>query len=250
MAAPVLRPLSVGEVLDVSFGLYRAAFVPLLVVALVCRAIPTIIQIYLNASGGFTEHWMLALANMVASAVLATLGVAASTFIVSGAYLGQDVTAESALRQAVAYIWPLFVLALMTGLVVIVGFLLLIVPGFIALAGLALATVALVLEHPLRATDAMSRSWELSKGYRGKILVTMLVSYLLLLIPTMIVGVLAAVLTLFGGSSQIVTGVIAGVLTVFVYPFLYVVLTVLYYDLRVRKEGFDLELLATATQPT
>ena len=34
-----------------------------------------------------------------------------------------------------------------------------------------------------------------------------------------------------------------------IYPFFYVVLTVLYYDLRVRKEGFDLELLASSLRP-
>ena len=38
-------------------------------------------------------------------------------------------------------------------------------------------------------------------------------------------------------------------LQVLAYPFLYVVTTVLYYDLRVRKEGFDLELLASTLQP-
>ena len=43
--------------------------------------------------------------------------------------------------------------------------------------------------------------------------------------------------------------VLESVLQIFIYPFVYVVMTVLYYDLRVRKEGFDLELLASALQP-
>ena len=43
--------------------------------------------------------------------------------------------------------------------------------------------------------------------------------------------------------------VITSLLSILIYPFFYVVLTVLYYDLRVRKEGFDLELLASALQP-
>jgi hypothetical protein len=40
--------------------------------------------------------------------------------------------------------------------------------------------------------------------------------------------------------------VLQSLLSILVYPFLYVVLTVLYYDIRVRKEGFDLELLASS----
>ena len=41
---------------------------------------------------------------------------------------------------------------------------------------------------------------------------------------------------------------IGGLVQIFIYPLFYCVLTVTYYDLRVRKEGFDLELLASALQ--
>ena len=41
---------------------------------------------------------------------------------------------------------------------------------------------------------------------------------------------------------------IGGVVQMFIYPLFYCVLTVTYYDLRVRKEGFDLELLASSLQ--
>ena len=39
------------------------------------------------------------------------------------------------------------------------------------------------------------------------------------------------------------------VLQMLVYPFFYSLTTVIYYDLRVRKEGFDLEMLASSLQP-
>ena len=41
---------------------------------------------------------------------------------------------------------------------------------------------------------------------------------------------------------------IGGLVQMFIYPLFYCVLTVTYYDLRVRKEGFDLELLASTLQ--
>lgn len=249
MAAPVLRPLSTGEVLDVSFGLYRSMFAPLVIVTLVSRLIPTVLGIYLNATGGALEHLGLFAIQGILSLVLGSLGIAATTFMVAGAYLGNQVTAEAALRSAWRLIGRLILLSFMTSLVIGVGFLLLIVPGFIFLGGLVLSTVALVLEQPMTATGAMSRSWELSRGFRGKALVTLLVTSLLLLIPTMVAGILAAVVGLLGVSSQLVILVLAGVLQIFVYPFMYVTLTVLYYDLRVRKEGFDLELLAAVPQP-
>jgi hypothetical protein len=49
-------------------------------------------------------------------------------------------------------------------------------------------------------------------------------------------------------TATIVALAIGGVVQLFIYPLFYCVLTVTYYDLRVRKEGFDLELLASSLQ--
>ena len=104
-----------------------------------------------------------------------------------------------------------------------------------------------VLESPPTAVAAMGRSWELSKGYRGKVLLTTLCAFLLLLVPSFAVeaiwGLLGGVAGDSGGVAQLVA---SSLLSMLIYPFFYVVLTVLYYDLRVRKEGFDLEVLASS----
>jgi len=52
-----------------------------------------------------------------------------------------------------------------------------------------------------------------------------------------------------GASIGMVTAIaVGGIVQMFIYPLFYCVLTVTYYDLRVRKEGFDLELLASTLQ--
>ncbi len=248
MAAPVLRPLSTGEVLDVSFGLYRALFLPLLTVALACRAIPAIIGIYLQAAGGFSAHWVLGITQLFVGIFLSAIGVAATTYIVSGAYLGTDVAASDALRQALGLLGRLLMLTTMTSLIIGFGMLLLVVPGLILFAGLALSTAVLVLESPISPNDAMSRSWQLTRGSRWKVLLAIMVAALLLVVPMMAVGVLGAFGSLVGLWPALMPLVLSASSSFFVYPFIYVVITVLYYDMRVRKEGFDLELLATATQ--
>ena len=48
--------------------------------------------------------------------------------------------------------------------------------------------------------------------------------------------------------ATVVALAIGGMVQLFIYPLFYCVLTVTYYDLRVRKEGFDLELLASSLQ--
>ena len=44
--------------------------------------------------------------------------------------------------------------------------------------------------------------------------------------------------------SVLIEYVLLGIVNVFVYPFLFAVVAVCYYDVRIRREGFDLQLLA------
>ena len=250
MAPPPLRPLSLGEVLDVSFGLYRVRFVPLLLIAVVCRLLPILLAVYFEVAEPTPLRLWLRLLTSLFSLVLIAIAVAASTFVVSDAYLGRETTAGQALLRAMPFIWVLVGISILTSLVVFLGALLLIVPGLIFLAGFLLSPVVAVIEGSTRSRDAMSRSWELSKGDKGKILLTMLVAMLLLLVPSIALGGLGGMLGGCPGRPlALFLIVIPLILQVFVYPFVYVVQTVLYYDLRVRKEGFDLEVLATAMTP-
>ncbi|HEX6668828.1 MAG TPA: hypothetical protein VF061_04690, partial [Gemmatimonadales bacterium] len=54
---------------------------------------------------------------------------------------------------------------------------------------------------------------------------------------------------LLGVAPGMLTLAVVGVVQILLYPLFYCVLTVAYYDLRVRKEGFDLEVLASTLQP-
>jgi hypothetical protein len=247
MATPLLRPLTVGEVLDVSFGLYRSLFAPLVVIAAVSQVIPVLLSVYMEAAGGPAEHLGLALGTYCLAIALGAFGVAASTFVVSDTYLGRETSAADALARAGALIGRLAAISILVTLLIGLGFILLVIPGIILLAGLVLSTVVAVIEGPPSATAAMGRSWELSKGYRGKVLLTLIVSSLLFMVPFIAVGGVAALLAIFlGGASTVLIVVLQSILQICVYPFVYVVMTVLYYDIRVRKEGFDLELLASA----
>jgi len=247
--APALRPLSLGEVLDVAFGLYRSLFVQLVVVAVICQAIPMTLGVYLAASRGLFVNIALSLLYIALAAILGSIGVAASTFIVSDAYLGRETSATVALQRATTLLGRLIAISMLTSILVGLGFMLLIVPGVILLSGLLLSTVVAVLESPPSATAAMGRSWELTRGFRSKVFLTMVVAFLLLLVPGIAIGGAGALLGDSGGAASLVILVLESVLQIFIYPFVYVAMTVLYYDLRVRKEGFDLELLASSLQP-
>jgi len=248
MTAPALRPLSLGEVLDVGFGLYRMRFPALLVIAVACRLLPILIGVYLDAGELTPLNFGLRLGASLLALVFSAVAVAASTFVVSEAYLGREISAGAALSGALTFTWRLVGISLLTSLVVGLGLLLFIVPGLILLTGFLLSPVAAVLEGR-RALAAMRRSWELTVGHKSKVFFVLLVSFLLLMLPLLAVGALGGLFGMGeGGASDLAVLVLPLVIQVFVYPFVYVVQTVLYYDLRVRGEGFDLDLLA-ATLP-
>lgn len=250
MTGPVLRPLSMGEILDVSFGMYRGLFTPLLMVTLATQAVPLVLSIYVQSAGGMLTQPLVYFLSVILSVVLSALAQAASTFIVSENYMGRRITAQEAFRRSVPFIGRLIALALLTGFVVGLGFLLLVIPGCILVSGLILASPALVIEGIGNATDAMGRAWALSRGYRFKIFGCLVVTLILVLLPVMALGGFAAITAnpdLVGRSSSpmaIFWLTAASALQVLIYPLVYCVLTVAYYDLRVRKEAFDLEVLA------
>jgi len=250
MTQPVLRPLSLGEMLDVAFGLYRALFVPLLLVTLATNAIPVAFTVYIESSGGAFAHLPLYFGNLVLNVVLGAIASAAATFIISGQYLGEQVDAGAAFRNAAPFVGRLVSLGFLMGLVIGLGTLCFLLPGAILLAGLAVATPALVLEGLPSAFAAMGRSWGLTRGARWKLFWALVTVMILIVLPTIALSGFAAAsgdATLLQPQLSVkalIWMAAASVIQMLIYPLFYCVLTVAYYDLRVRKEAFDLEVLA------
>ncbi len=253
MALPALRPLSMGEILDVSFQLYRRHFAALAMVALVCSGLPVLLSLFIEASGGMLQHVWLTLAYYGIFVVLSAIATAATVFIVSESYLGRPLSAAEALSRAAPLLWRVITCSVLTGLLVMVGFLLFVIPGIVLVCGVILAFPVLVLEPGTTASGALSRSWALTRGSRWRIFGMLVTLFLLLYIPIVALTALAALVLPDAAPGAAMTGgvvglVLAGVLQLFLYPLFYCVLTVSYYDLRVRKEGFDLEVLAQTLQ--
>jgi len=245
-----LRALSLGELLDASFGLYRRLFVPLVFVSVATQTIPLALSIYIEASGGAFEHPMLWSVTTVLALILGQIGIAASTFLVAEAYLGGSLTPQEAFTRATPFLGRLIVAAFLSALLYAVGLLLFVVPGVIMICALIVTTPALVLENQPSATSAMGRSWLLTKGFRGRIFGAILVALLLIAVPAIALGALAG---LMGSPSEetalVVVLLLQSLLQLLAYPFFYALTTLFYYDLRIRKEAYDLEMLASGLNP-
>jgi uncharacterized membrane protein len=252
-----LRPLSLGEILDTSFQVYRRHFVALVPVVLVCYGPSVLVEVYIDAAGGPSQHPLLRLGVALLNLVLTAIATAATVFVVSEGYLGRSVTGQEALARATPFLWRLVLASFAVGLLFGIGLLLLVIPGIIVFCGLAVTWPAIVVESLPSADAGLRRSWELTKGSRGRIFLLGAVMFLLFLVPMVAIGTILGILTgvvsaATSGAGLSVTGAIAaivvGIAQLLLYPFFNCTLTILYYDLRVRREGFDLELLAATLQ--
>ncbi|WP_203708941.1 glycerophosphoryl diester phosphodiesterase membrane domain-containing protein, partial [Cellulomonas marina] len=194
---------------------------------------------------------------------------------VSRSVLGQRIELREALRQPRAWWVLLFTLVQGAALVLVVGGW---VAGVVALAqvseggavalglvgALALLVVsvwvtvrvllvppALVLEGG-RFWPSVARGWRLSRGSFWRLLGTYLLVSLLVGIVAQIVltpaGVLAAVLGagLGSGTYLAITSVFTVVATTLAATYLAAVVALLYVDVRMRREGLDIELARAA----
>lgn len=252
MATTDLRPLSVGEILDVSFQLYRRLFASLVVVQAICTAVPFLLNMYVESAGGAIARPVLYVVALLLSTALTALASVACILVISEHYLGHRLSPGEAVSRAKGYILPVILLSLLVWFAIAVGMLLLIIPGIILMCGLALATQTLVLESGRSPTAAMSRSWELTKGFRLRMLALIITAGCIVVVPVLgfaaIGGIFAGNDLAQPGTTPLIFMLLGGAVQIAIYPLIYCILTVAYYDLRVRKEAFDLQMLEKALQ--
>lgn len=257
--APQLRPLSVGEILDAGFRLLRYRFgtlmlcvlvpvVPLTVVATILQASTDENAFDLNSTE--TNASGAAVVGTVLSAILqgaaVGLGIAACIKVISAAYLGERAGVGDSLRYGLSRILPLIGAYFLIILILIPSFIALIIPGIYLAVKLSLTFPAVVVERVGPGTG-IRRSFNLTRGNWWRIFGVIVVVFLIeAVINFAVISVLVPAVV--SNASEVAVAVLTTVLNIIVfaitYPLWASVLTVLYYDLRVRNEGFDLQLLA------
>lgn len=257
MATYQLRPMSFGEILDGAFVLLRRHFGVLFSVAVICQGIPTAVTVFVIFAGGTAEAPMLSLLGNVLSWIGYLFVTGATVRIVSQAYLGKTPTVGDALGFAAGKAWRIFLASLassiviglsalpgvVAGLALHPGLFVLVAACIVVFCGYTLVIQAAALEPLGASTDALGRSWVLTKGFKAKAFGLWFVLFALLMLLFIGVGVVAGIAAALAPVLMIPAVAGLAVVWLLIYPLMSAVFTLLYYDLRVRKEAFDLEVL-------
>lgn len=309
-----LRPMSVGDILDEAFHLYRNNFfrflgitvlaqVPMALVSLVVNLVMVWLNPYAQANPwevllnpdapyyypSFAPQYPLGLnaddvfaITMLLSLLMFALGIAQSLVVnlimigalnraISRRYHGRETSLVDAYNVGLRRYWRvlvatllqgigLFALGLVLGISLVIpcfgwvlALLLLVLVAFLSTRwGLLIPVAVLERAGPI---EALRRSWRLTSGlvWRtfGVFLLSAILAWVLSTVPLYLVQVV--LLPLYSVSALLVAAiqtVIASIGQILVYPVTIGILTLLYYDLRIRKEGYDVELLVRHVEET
>ncbi len=261
-----LHPMGVGEILDGALTMYRRHFGLFAKVGVVAMWLPTAMFIYVQLAGGTEQHLFLFFVAWVIGQFAGLFLTAAAVRIISDAYLGRTTDLGEALSLGASKIWPLLVVGLGKFIVLLLLSLLLGVGASVTIPALAVAgggaaliffflaflagcwlilfvMCVVVLETLGSSFDAFGRSWDLTRRFKFKIFSIWFVAFLMIYLPIIALGGLGGYFSITFPLVGHVIQVVSATLPIVMYPIFSCILTLIYYDLRVRREAFDLQIL-------
>ena len=281
MADVDLRPLSLGEILDRTFSLYRRNFLVflgisalphLLVLALrlvQAVATPGLLMRQTNAFNALAAFGPLGLVLLVVRLIAYILAQGGTVTAVSEIYMGRPTTIWQAMQRLRGELGNLFGVLVLNGLLVFGGTIVCIATGIVAAAPIMMflgvllfffpgiyfacrlmAVVPAALLENIGPRSSVERSFELTRGRAGRAFVIYILYFILLIAAAALLTWPASAGLVASGSnpaalrlwlSLVQVGDFAA--QVLVEPFLMIAAAIFYYDLRVRKEGFDLQVM-------
>lgn len=241
MSYPI-RAMGFGEILDTAFRVVRDH-------AAVLIGVPTLFYVPLALiQEALTSPSLASAGDTTAAVALVSLGVgalglavvlplvqAAVIRAIGEHYLGRTVGLGEALRGATAIFLPLVGTWLLYTLAILGGLILLVIPGIYLMLAFLLIVPVMVLEGRF-GTGALRRSRELMRG-------SLLRGFGVVFVGGLIASLLSTAAQLLFGFLPWVGSVGSGVAQGAAFAYTSAVTVLLYFDIRCRKEQFDLEHL-------
>ena len=258
MPALDLRPLTLGEILDRTFSLYRRHFLLFFGIS----AIPQVFVLAVNLGAilvGFITPGqtqspaigmfvMVTLVTIVVTLIAYLFSQGGSVFAVSELYLGRATSIAESLRRVWDDIGFLFGVIVLNGLVIGFATLLLVIPGIYLTCRLLVCVPAALIEKR-GPRDSLTRSFDLTRGNAGRAFVILLLSVVLGMAAGMLLTApfsLAVATTRDPVMLRVWTALLqvgSSIGNVLIQPILLIATSIFYFDLRVRKEAFDLQFM-------
>jgi hypothetical protein len=263
-----MRPLNLGETLDASIKIVSARWKTLATVmlvislpleianALIISSTTDVYQVGTLFSSGTTKTTYsdsgAYAAGQVAIIALSFLGYllgnVACYRTIADTYLQRETSARESLSYVASRLAPALWLGILLFIGLVVAFLFLFLPGIWLSVAWSVAFPVMLVEGT-GAFGAIGRSFKLVEGRWwatcGRLAVASILYFVVVLVTGAIFDALASSIVSDTSTGALILDRAGSLLVSLVaIPFLAAVTMLVYFDLRVRKEGFDLALLA------
>jgi hypothetical protein len=259
----ILRPLSIVEMLDRAFRLYRNHFWALISIGAAALVPMTALKVLSQVVWGNTT-----IVNLVQSGFVLYLVQACLTVAISAIHLDRPLSVKESFRDGSSRFGPIWAAQFLQGLalgvplllfacalqagpggsVISIILLLLFIPYAAFLSTRWSVVIPGITQEGLKASDGLRRSWELTEGAFWRVLGVLFATGLLTYLVAGLPGLLLAygLLALFPDQqiAPLTELVLTGLSLILTLPLSTGVTVLLYYDLRVRREGYDMALEA------
>ena len=247
MSDIALRKRSAVEIVDAAFQLYRRHALVFVMVTALAYAPWLVLQLVLGRFTTATPNaeWMGTFTGLLiifGSMITFTLMSGVTTKIGSHAYLHGDTgRVEDAIKEVLPRVPALIGAAIGRSLLIMLGSLLLIIPGIIFFLMYVAVAPLIVLENK-SVGESFVRSAQLTRNQKFHVFVT----YLLvgLIYALLFAGVMVLMVMALSTGPGILPPVVLTIFIIVLYPLFGLVEMLIYYDLRVRNEGYDVEIMA------
>ncbi len=242
-----LKDRTFGELVGQSFSLAVSHFYKLFAMVYLFNLPVWVLKYWITTAGNqaATPEQVVLVATvgsllfLFISLIVTPLASGACTLLVASSFTDDNPTVLDCLRLAFSRFGQLLGAAMMTGLVVGLGAMLFVVPGFVFMTWYFVTTPALMVER-LGVQLAMARSKHLTDGNRWSVLGFFLVTTFIVMV---VYGATKAVVE-DHISNPLLSLVLQSVIGAAIDALGVVAPVVYYFNIRVRKEAFDVEALS------
>lgn len=278
-----LRPMTIGDILDSAIHLYKENLLKFLGIVILPQIPFLLIAAFIMPLAFKFDPRTGATVSQVVAGVIAIsilpFAVAAGTRAISESFLGREITIAQAynymLKRLTPLLWTTFLFtvflvaasfpALVLSVIMILSLInigievTIFIPViiFVVIVGMLIPSVFLVVRYSLitqaviiegeSGTGALKRSQELIKDHFWRAFALIALLYIATLIFDITIGLsLSLASSLFSSAPifSIVLSMMSAPGLSIIETFIMISMTLFYYDLRIRKEGFDLEIMA------
>jgi MFS family permease len=228
----VVNEVSPGPVIGRAWDIYKSQFATLIVAAAIVSLINLLATFLLGPFAG------------IISLIVSLFFVGAVVHLVKDLDDGRRDEELSSLFAGVGPVfWQLLAVAILAGIGIAIGLVLLIIPGLILITLWAVAVPVVVLEKP-GVFASFGRSRELVRGHGWPVFGTLVVTWLITIGVAIVGGI---IVTLLDGAD-IVQAIVNWLLSALLLPITALVISVLYF--RLRAVHGEVRTGAPAVEPT